>query len=262
MQGNMSLERGLMVLKAVASSSEPLGVREIARRVEQSPSSIQRLLHTLCAQGFVDQIESTKRYCAGHEILNLARTLLEQDELIALADAELRLLAQSNDLNGFLGARRGSKAFYLAAVQSNGSLVIRATPGESMFLHSTALGKALLIDCSDDDIRALAAEEPFVRRTPRTVTDPEKLMDQLRRARSVGYTTALNENIPGIFSIGAPLRNAKGVIVAAISVAFPRAAQPNLAVAAVGERVMAAAAAIEMARGVVRANVSEKSDAA
>lgn len=262
MQGNMSLERGLLVLKIVASSTEPLGIREIARRLEQSPSSIQRLLHTLCAQGFVDQVETTKRYCAGHEVLNLARALLEQDELIALATTELTALAQTNDFNGFLGARRGNKASYLAAVQSNGPLVIRATPGETMYLHSTALGKALLIDCKDEEIRALAAAEPFLRKTPRTVTDPVKLLDQLRRARSIGYTTALNENIPGIFSVGAPIRNARGTIVAAISVAFPRAAQPTLAVAAVGEQVAAAAAAIEMARGVMRANGSEKSDVA
>jgi DNA-binding IclR family transcriptional regulator len=262
MQGNSSLEKGLLVLKAVASSREPLGIREIARRLEQKPSSIQRILHTLCTLNFVDQGESDRKYHPGHEILSLARSLLEQDELLEIATAELSALARGSDFNGFLGARRGSKAFYLAAVQSSGPLVIRATPGESMFLHSTALGKALLIDCTTDEIHALAAAEPFIRKTPRTITEPDKLIDQLRRARNVGYTTALNENLPGIFSVGAPIRNAKGAIVAAISVAFPRAAQPTLAVAAVGEKVMAVASAIEMARGVARASGMEQSDVA
>ncbi|TNM60338.1 IclR family transcriptional regulator [Aliirhizobium smilacinae] len=241
MQGNLSLERGLAVLRVITAAEEPLGVREIARRSAQSPSSIQRILNTLTEQGFVDQVVETRRYRSGREILNLARKLLDQDELIALARIQLKRLADDLDLNAFLGARRGTKAIYLDALQSSGSLVIRATPGEKMLLHSTALGKALLMDDTDDNVRQLAIDEPFVSKTPRTVTDAEKLIDQLRRARQVGYTTALNENIAGVFSIGAPIRDPSGAIVAALSFAFPRALQPRLSVAELGGRVAQAA---------------------
>ncbi len=241
MQGNLSLERGLAVLKVITTAEEALGVREIARRSDQSPSSVQRILNTLNDQGFVDQVAETRRYRSGREILNLARKQLDQDELIALARIQLKRLADDCDLNAFLGARRGTRAIYLDALQSSGSLVIRATPGERMLLHSTALGKALLMDASDEEVRQLAKDEPFIQKTPRTVTDPDKLIDQLRRARQVGYATALNENIAGVFSIGAPIRDHAGTIVAALSFAFPRALQPRLSVAELGVQVAQAA---------------------
>lgn len=249
MSGSLSLERGLAVLEVLKDSDEPVGVREIARRLDLSAPAIQRLLNTLTDQGYVDQAPDTRRYRIGHGVLALAQHVLRKDRLIGLAEPELQALAAEGCFNAFLGVRRDASGLYLLAVQSRSPIVIRSSAGERMPLHSTALGKALLLGLSDGDIRKLLGEAPLERLTPRTVTELGRLIRQLRAAHTVGYTTALDENILGVISVGAPVRNATDAVIAAISVAYPRSVGPQIAIAEVGERVMAAASRISVGLG-------------
>ncbi len=72
MSSNLSLEKGLLILNLLKDAREPLGVREIARRLELTPSVAQRLLNTLAAQGHVEQ-ENNRRYQIGYAVLGLAQ---------------------------------------------------------------------------------------------------------------------------------------------------------------------------------------------
>lgn len=249
MSGSLSLERGLSVLEVLRESEEPVGVREIARRLELSAPAIQRLLNTLAEHGYVEQAADTRRYRIGHGVLALARHVLRKDRLIGLSEPELQRFAAEGCFNAFLGVRSGSVGLYLLAVQSRSPVVIRSSPGERMPLHSTALGKALLLGLSDDAIDEILGEAPLERLTPRTVTEPGRLIGQLHAAQSIGYTTSLDENILGVISVGAPVRGPSGSVIAAISVAYPRSVGPQVEIAEVGEKVMASAARISAGLG-------------
>src|SRR3546814_17272269 len=93
--------------------------------------------------------------------------------------------------------------------------------------------------------------------TPRTVTEPVHLISQLRTAQAIVDTAALDENILGVVSVGAPVRSASGMVIAAISVAYPRSVGPQVAIAEVGERVMAAAARLSAGFGLAGERVTE-----
>lgn len=249
MSGSLSLERGLSVLEALKGADEPLGVRELARRLELSAPAVQRLLNTLAAGNYVEQAPDSRRYRIGHAVLALAQHVLRKDRLLLLAEPELRVLASEGCFNAFLGVRRGDAGLYLLAIQSKSPIVIRSAPGEAMHLHSTALGKALLMGLSDDAIIDLLGEAPLERLTPRTVIEVPKLVGQIKIARSVGYTTSLDENLTGIVSVGAAVRDAEGAIIAAISVAYPRSVGPQVEIAEIGEAVVVAAARISAGLG-------------
>lgn len=249
MSGSLSLDRGLSVLEVLKASSEPLGVREIARRLELSAPAVQRILNTLTEHEYVDQIVETRRYSLGYGVLALAQHLLKKDRLIDLADPELQALAAEGCFNAFLGVRRRSAGMYLLTVQSSSPVVIRSTPGESIRLHSTALGKSLLLGLSGEALREVLAEMPLEKLTPRTVIEPDRLIAQLRAAGTVGYTTSLDENILGVISIGAPIWDLDHNVIAAISVAYPRSVGPQIEIAELGERVAAAAARISAGLG-------------
>lgn len=249
MTGSLSLERGISVLEMLKDAQEPAGVREIARTLQLSAPAVQRLLNTLAEHGYVEQAADTKRYRIGQGIMVLAQQMLRQDPLIELAQPELKALAADGCFNAFLGARRGSSALYLLAIQSQSPVVIRSSPGESLALHSTALGKALLLGLSKDEISEILGDAPLEKLTPRTVTAVGRLIDQLQPAQMLGYTTSLDENILGVISVGAPIRNASGAVIAAMSVAYPRSVGPQVAIAEIGELVMAAAARISAGLG-------------
>lgn len=258
--GSLSLERGLAVLEILQDANEPMGVREIARRMELSAPAVQRLLNTLAEHDYVAQAPDTRRYRIGHAVLALGRQVLRKDRLISLADPHLQALASEGYFNAFLGARRGAAGLYLLGVQSNSPVVIRSSPGETMPLHSTALGKALLVDLSDQAINDLLGGQPLPRITPRTVTDIDRFIGQIRAARTIGYTTSLDENLTGVISVGAPIRDATGAVIAALSVAFPRAVGPEFEIADIGEKVLAAAAAISAELGFTGSDAPQDED--
>ena len=87
-------------------------------------------------------------------------------------------------------------------------------------LHASALGKVLLAGLSEKE-RASALGGPLVRYTDKTITDLRKLQKVLDEVREQGYSIELEEEHPGVGCIGAPVRDASGRWLAALSVAGP-----------------------------------------
>lgn len=243
MTGSLSLERGLAVLQLLKDHGAQ-GVREMSRRLGLSPAAVQRLLNTLSEHGYAEQDAESRRYRLGVAVLGLAYGAQDQNRLIIASRVELDNLALEHGFNGFAGIRRGAAAILLLCVQGPGPIVIRANPGDPCLLHTTAIGKALLVGMSADQICELIGEGPYEKPTPRSITELDTLVSQVRLARSVGYTTSLNESIMGVCSYGAPILDDTGQPVAAISVAFPRDAMTRARFTEAGELVKAAACRI------------------
>lgn len=70
-QPNQSLIDGLACLQALASTPEPVGCRELARRLDLNPMRANRLLKTLADIGLAHQ-DGHKRYTIGGGIHSLA----------------------------------------------------------------------------------------------------------------------------------------------------------------------------------------------
>jgi DNA-binding IclR family transcriptional regulator len=220
MNTSQSLERGLRVLELLNGSPTALGVREMARRLQISTTIVQRLVNTFAEFNYLEQVAETRRYRIGARALGLGSSLLRHDKLISSANAELQRLANEHGLSGFLCGLRGSRAVYLLAVQSSGPIAITAIPGETAYLHSTAMGKAMIAWMDDDDVAQLLANEELPKLAPKTIDSIPKLIQNLHDVRRLGYATSIEENLPGVISVGGPIRNADGEVVAALSVAF------------------------------------------
>jgi DNA-binding IclR family transcriptional regulator len=133
-------------------------------------------------------------------------------------------------------------------VQGDGPIAIRVSAGEQMPLHSTAIGKVLLATLDADRARALLGSR-LARVTERTITDPDKLLRSFNRVRSQGFATVREENLPGVLSVGAPVHDASGAIVAAISIAYARSLDPALSLEAMTPHVVEAAQRVSRALG-------------
>jgi DNA-binding IclR family transcriptional regulator len=221
MAGSQSLERGLEVLEILDQSPGPLGVREMSRRLGLSPTIVQRLVNTLAEYGYIRQETDMKKYVIGYRAFGLGWRLTHDDRLISASIGILQELSSRHLLNSYLGVRRNDKALYLLTLQSEGPVAIRGMPGGTAHLHSTAMGKVLLAHLPVEEARRLLTAAPLAAVTERTITDPEALLDELGEVRQNGFAMVRGENIPGVQSIGAPLRDMSGAVVASISVAYP-----------------------------------------
>src|SRR5579885_2972161 len=102
---NQSVARALAILDLLASRSEPLGVREIARQLHLAPSIAQRLMKTLARSGFLEQTGTTLRYAIGYKAFQVGNTFIAQTNLHSAVLPELYALAEQQ-INAFLGVMR------------------------------------------------------------------------------------------------------------------------------------------------------------
>jgi DNA-binding IclR family transcriptional regulator len=247
--GSQSLERGLDILEMIETESADIGVREIARRLGLSPAIVQRLVSSLATRGYIDKNIETARYRLGYRALALGANGSHGPDYLASARRELERLALEHRLNGFVAVLRGRRAIYLLAVQADGPVAIKVSPGSEMPLHSTGAGKVLLASMSDGEARKILGSGRLPAITPQTIIDPAALIASLAKVRRQGFATVAEENIPGVLSVGAPIRDRAGQVVAALSVAFPKYVDAGLTLEKVTPLVIAAGMRVSRALG-------------
>lgn len=230
----------------IEAESGDIGVRELARRLALSPTIVQRLVSSLAVRGYIEKNPETSRYRLGHRSMILGASGERGVDYAATARRELDRLAHEHHLNGFVAVLRGGRAIYLLAVQAESPVAIRVSLGSEMPLHSTAAGKVLLASLDDGEARKLVGRAKLAAITPHTITDPAALIASLAKVRRQGYATVVEENIPGVLSVGAPITDRGGNVVAALSVAFPKYLESGLTLQ--GSIPLVTAAALRISR--------------
>jgi DNA-binding IclR family transcriptional regulator len=217
---NQSVARALAVLDLLSSTSSPLGVREIARQLGVAPSIAQRLVRTLANAGYLEQTGEASRYTIGYRAFQVGNAFVGQNSIHSAVIPELYALADQH-INGFLGVLRDRAVVYLATVQSNGPIALTHRPGSQTYLHSTALGKAILAEMPDVQVRQLLEEASLPRLTNRTKISIPQLLAELKEIREQGYATNDEENRYGVYSAGAIVRDAENRAIGALSGGVP-----------------------------------------
>ncbi len=90
-QPNLSLGRGVEVINALASSTGPVGSREMSRRIKMEHTRVSRLLGTLTQLGLAERT-ADRKYRPGPGIHVLAANALRSSGLLQAALPEIRLL--------------------------------------------------------------------------------------------------------------------------------------------------------------------------
>ena len=239
---SQSLARGLAVLEAFGPDAPELGVRELGRRLGLDKSIVHRLVRTLVESSFLEQNPETLRYRVGPRAFEVGQNYVVATGLAEAALPVVHPLADRSEINVYVGVLRGPAVVYLLAVQSSGPIVIRARPGSLARLHSTALGKVVL--AFHPDPAALLGSGPLTRLTPATITDPAAVLAQLPAIRRQGHALSDEENLPGVWAVGAPVRDRSGKVIAAVSGACPRYQLTEARAAEIVEAVRQAGAMI------------------
>ncbi|RJF76377.1 IclR family transcriptional regulator [Rhodopseudomonas palustris] len=218
---NQSVARAIAILDLLADSP-PLGVREVARQLDIAPSIALRLLKTLSRANYLEQSGENARYTIGYRAFRTGNAFLGQSTIHSAAMPELHKLADQH-INGFLGVLRDHAVVYLATVPSSGPIALNHRPGAQTYLHSTALGKAILAEYTDAEVKQLLSEAPLPKLTPQTKIQIPKLLVELQEVRRLGYAVNEEENRVGVYSAGAVVRNAENQAIGALSGGVPSA---------------------------------------
>jgi len=145
---------------------------------------------------------------------------LNNIELKTEAEPILRNLSNLTGQTVYLATLQNNEVVYLDKVEQHNSLRKYAIVGQRRPLYCTSLGKAMIMHLGDDEIEEMFRSIPFERFTPNTIQDLPSLLDELHQSRERGWAFDNEEYEPGIQCLGAPIRDYRGVVIGAISVAM------------------------------------------
>ncbi|MGA2873361.1 MAG: IclR family transcriptional regulator [Candidatus Dormibacteria bacterium] len=217
-----TLGRGLDVLEAVArGDGDGLGPSVIGQQVGLDKATVTRLLRTLVEAGYMTQDERTRRYRLTGKILWLAHSVTTHLDLRSVARPHLRALRDELGETVHLAVIDDLRVVYVDKLEGDNSIQLVSAIGQTMPLHSTSLGKAVLAALPEEEREGKYARMDFLPRTGRTIHDLVTFRAEIRRTQRRGYSTDDRENEPFGACVGAAIVGADGRPAGAISVSGP-----------------------------------------
>ena len=181
-QPNQSLIDGITTLQALATSPEPVGCRELARRLNADPTKINRLLKTLAYLGIARQT-ANRKYTAGPGMHVLAAQSLFASGLIRRALPVLEGLRRFGHTVA-LGVLWGDSVSYLFHAPPG----IEASRGLGRIgllpATTSGIGMVLLSELDDEEVRELYKDHQDIPMFPEGI---DQLLVKLAEVRCLGY---------------------------------------------------------------------------
>ena len=174
------------ILEAL-STQKDIGISELAQRLMMSKSTVYRFLQTMKTLGFVSQDGESENYALTLKLFELGSTALEYVDLVDLADIEMRRISDLTMEALHLGALDGDSIIYIHKIDSKYNLRMQSRIGRRNPLYSTAIGKVLLAERSEEEVRRILADAEFTRSTERTHGDIDSLLSELPEVKELGY---------------------------------------------------------------------------
>lgn len=210
------VERALAVVDLLKTSKERLGVNEIAKRCDLSPSTAFRILKTLEASGWVFQL-SDDRYILGEKTSFVTE---RNNFYVALSDVAGFVMREYTAKYGqAMNLMVREDAHCTIVQQSRTGKLIEYVPPKHTTLpfYACAGGKILLSEMPVSFVELIINSCEMVPLTKHTITDPDEFWKVLRFTASHGYAFDDRESAESGSCIAVPIRDNEGTIIASLS---------------------------------------------
>jgi DNA-binding IclR family transcriptional regulator len=221
--GLSSVRNAARLLCAFTPADRDLGVSELAGRLGLGKSTVHRLLSTLALEGLIERDATSGRYRLGLKLYELGSIVGDHLDLHEVVAGPIDDLRNRTGETVHVAILDGPEVVYIARRESPHTLRLFGRVGHRNHAHCTSTGKLLLAFLPLPELAAILDGFDLPAHTRHTITDRSKLEDELEAIRRRGWAENVQESELGVHSVAAPIRDASGRVVAAISVAGPAA---------------------------------------
>ena len=214
--GRSVVGKVLGILDAFGPDAPELTLGELADRSRLPVSTTYRLATQMVELGV---LEHTDR--VGYRIgLRLWETGSLAPRLASLRDVAVPFMQDLYEVthdNVHLAVRQDYEVLYVEKVAGRESVSIKSHEARRLPLHATGVGKVLLAH-APEAFQHEVLRRGLTRYTPHTIVAPGRLRAALQQIRESGVSYSLEELTLGTVSVAAPVRDADGDVVAALSI--------------------------------------------
>lgn len=213
-----SFARGLAVIRSFSADAPSQTMTEVAQRTGLTRAGARRILHTLHALGYVEIDGRQFRLTA--KVLDLGFAYLSSLPLWSLAEPFMEALVRDVQESSSAAVLDGKEIVYVLRVPTHKIMSINLGIGSRLPAYCSAMGRVLLAGLDDDALARNLATTQLVARTPRTLTEPDALREEILRVRRQGWALIDEELELGLISLAAPIVTRKGSVLAAVNVSL------------------------------------------
>ena len=221
-----TLENALQVLNIMYESNDyrGMGITELSNITGLNKSAVHRIMGTLAVSGFVEKDMESNRYRLGWGLYSIGQKVPKQNNLYTISAGHIAELSKAAFGTINLGVLRGTDVIIISKTEANKqgmNTIIGIQVGEAECAYATAIGKLILSDKDDDEIRSMYADAASIKRlTDNTVGNVNELINALQQIRDKGYAVDNEELVAGLSCIAKPIRDYTGRIIAGISISM------------------------------------------
>lgn len=215
--------RALDVLAWIADHpSEPLVVRQIARDLETTPSTVHRIFGTFQDRGLIARGDQGE-YIAGLELYRICAAISSEPSPARIAHPHLRQLSRDCNETTLFGIYDSGRRqmMFIDRVEALHPLRYVVEMHSWIPTHAGATGLAILAFLPEEERRRIYATG-LGAMTSRTLVEVDALEAELKRVRKRGYARSTGQRVPGAVGFGAPVFDRAGVVCGDMCVTMPQ----------------------------------------
>lgn len=214
------IERLARLLDVVAQHEDAVSLKVLSAETGLHPSTAFRILSSLAEHGFVERT-SRGSYQLGSKLMRLGSRV---SSAVDIRKTALPLMEKLRDQLGEtvnLTVREGDEVVYIERALAKRMMRVDQVIGSRAPLHVTAVGKLMLGEQGEAACRSYAKRSKLPAYTANTHTRVSSLWADCSESATRGYALDNEEAELGVGCIGTLIRDARGHVVAGISVSAP-----------------------------------------
>lgn len=213
--------RLLLIIEEVARAGVPVSPSALADALGLPKPTIHRLLATAEEEGFLQRDIDGRSFGPGQRLRRLAGNTLSSQRVRTERLMIMRALAKDVGETCNLAAAGRYGMVYLDRVETHWPLRIQLPVGTQVPFHCTASGKMYLSSLRSDKLQRLLSWLTLEPQTKRTLTDKDRLSEELALTRARGYSTDDEEFMDDMVAIAVPIRDSEGRLLTTLSIHAP-----------------------------------------
>jgi IclR family transcriptional regulator, KDG regulon repressor len=216
-----SVRRTLDIFALMLAEREPLSVTAIIERLRIPKSTAYELVRMLGESGYLERGRRPGTYFLGRRLFELGMAYRSQVDLLKEGSHVVESLRDCTGETVQLSVLENEMMLVLLKEESGQPIRIISHVGTRVPVNWAAAGRLLVSDLPDTELRRLLEHSARPSPTGRAPTDVNALVAQIHRVRAQGYAVELNEANAHAGCVAAPVLDATGRCVAAISIVAP-----------------------------------------
>lgn len=230
------------LIRTLAKHEKGLTSQQIETMLALPRTTVFRLLRTLCAEQMIEKRE--KKFYCGADLMNIGLQVINSDRLHQVAIPHVQRLALKTGHTAHLAVPHHGSALIVEVFDSPHPLKVASRPGMRALMHCSSTGKIFLAFLYYDNLDLMFEDTVMEKCTAKTITDVDELRKELQRVMALGYAVDDQEYNNDVRCVAAPVRDNRGVVVAAIGITGPAASFTKAQIPMMAAQVKEAARAI------------------